>query len=125
MSTGWKFPFTISARHGRVELSDARENIRESVEIILLTEPGERLLHPEFGTGLRQFLFENIDDRTVETIQREVRNSLRMWERRIEDVEVSAGPEEGRQGVLRLTVSYRIADTAEYDRVEVTVGSGR
>lgn len=125
MSAGWKFPFAVSAEQGRVEISRLRENIRESVKIILLTEPGERMLHPEFGTKLHQFLFENIDGQTQEMIEREVRHALQMWENRIWDVEVSADAEEERQGILRVTVSYKIPGgimgREENDRVEVLV----
>lgn len=125
MSTGWKFPFAISAEHGRVEVSELKENIRESVKIILLTEPGERMLHPEFGTKLHQFLYENIDRQTQEMIEREVRHSLQMWENRIWNIEVSADAEEERQGMLRVTVSYEIVSEimgrGENDRVEVLV----
>lgn len=125
MSTGWKFPFAISTEHGRVEVSELKENIRESVKIILLTEPGERMLHPEFGTKLHQFLFENIDRQTQEMIEREVRHSLQMWENRIWNIEVSADAEEERQGMLRVAVSYEIVDEimgrGENDRVEVLV----
>ena len=51
MTEGWGFPFGISGEHGRVKTSSDRENIRESVKIILLTEPGERKLHPTFGSS--------------------------------------------------------------------------
>ncbi len=121
MSTGWKFPFAVSAEHGWVEISELKENIRESVRIILLTEPGERILHPEFGSKLRQFLFETIDSRTQEMIKREVRHSLQLWERRIVDIEVNADAGEGRQGVLRIAVSYEISGREEHDRVEVLI----
>lgn len=121
MSTGWRFPFSVSAEHGRVEISEGKENIRESVRIILLTEPGERLLHPEFGTKLHQFLFENIDGQTQEMIKREVRHALQLWENRIVNIEVNADAGEDRPGVLRIGVAYEIAGWGEHDRVEVWV----
>lgn len=123
MSTGWKFPFAISGEHGRVEISGLRENIRESIRMILLTEPGERLLHPDFGTKLHQFLFENIDGQTQEMIRREVRHSLGMWEKRIANVTVDADADARRQGALHVTVSYEIAGRGESDRAEVWLGS--
>lgn len=121
METGWKFPFCISGDHGRVELSSMKENIRESVEIILRTEPGERLLHPAFGTKLHQFLFENMDSQTEEMIRREVRHSLYMWEKRIRDIQVETDMGQTRQGELRVTVSYRLAGLDAGDRVEISV----
>lgn len=121
METGWKFPFQISRGHGRVETSGMKENIRESVEIILRTEPGERLLHPKFGTKLHQFLFEGMDSQTEEMIRREVRQSLYMWEKRIQDIEVETDGGRSGQGELRVTVKYRIVELEDTDRVEVSV----
>ncbi|MCM1539757.1 MAG: GPW/gp25 family protein [Blautia sp.] len=121
MTEGWKFPFEISKEHGRVETSSDSENIRQSVEIILLTEPGERMMHPKFGTKLRQFLFENMDSQTREMISREVRNSLQMWEKRIRDIRVDARLSPESQGELHVAVTYYIIGREEEERIEVTV----
>lgn len=121
MAEGWQFPFGISKEHGRVDTSSDRDNIRQSVEIILLTEPGERKLHPKFGTKLHQFLFENMDAQTKEMICREVRHSLRIWEKRIQDIRVEAEMAPESQGELRVAVSYHIRDQREEDRVEIRI----
>ncbi len=119
MDMGWKFPFGISEEHGRVETSSDSDNIRQSVEIILRTEPGERRLHPNFGTKLHQFLFENMDTQTREMICREVRHSLQMWEKRIRDIRVEAEMAPESQGGLAVSVTYRIVDREEEGRVEI------
>jgi len=121
MAWGWAFPFGISKGNGKVEISMDSENIRQSVEIILLTEPGERMLHPKFGTKLHQFLFENMDSQTKEMICREVRHSLQMWEKRIEDIRVEARMEPEKQGELHVAVIYRIVGREEEGKVEVTI----
>lgn len=119
MSAGWGFPFEISTDNGRVAISRTGDNIRQSVLIILMTEPGERMVCPEFGTRLHQFLFESLDSQTEEMICREVRQSLRRWEKRIQVTQVAANIRHGRQGELRVTVTYRILDGEEEDKVEV------
>lgn len=121
MAEGWGYPFGISKGHGRVETSMDSENIRQSVEIILLTEPGERMLHPKFGTKLHQFIFENMDSQTKEMICREVRHSLRMWEKRIEDIQVETRMTSESQGELHIAVTYRIVGREEEGRVEVSL----
>lgn len=121
MTEGWNFPFEISKDHGRVETSSQSENIRQSVKIILLTEPGERMMHPEFGTKLHQFLYENRNSQTREMICREVRHSLQMWEKRIQDIQVEAEVAPEDQGELHVAVTYRIVDQEEEGRVEVTL----
>ncbi|MDE7044752.1 MAG: GPW/gp25 family protein, partial [Acetatifactor sp.] len=121
MTEGWQFPFEISKEYGRVECSSDSENIRQSVKIILLTEPGERMMHPKFGTKLHQFLFENLNTQTREMICREVSNSLQTWEKRIQDIRVEAEMSPESQGELHVAVTYRIVNGEEEERVEITV----
>lgn len=121
MTEGWQFPFGISREHGRVETSSDSENIRQSVKVILLTEPGERMMHPKFGTKLHQFLFENMDSQTREMICREVHNSLQMWEKRIQDIRVEARLAPESQGELHVAVTYRIPGREEEEQIEITV----
>lgn len=122
MSAGWGYPFEMTDGNGMVRLSEEKENIRESVMIILSTEPGERLLHPNFGTKLHQFLFEPMDARTEEMICREVRHSLQLWEKRIYDIEVEPDTMAGERGMLRIAVSYRIGGSGKQEQVEIAVG---
>lgn len=121
MTEGWQFPFEISKEYGRVECSSDSDNIRQSVKIILLTEPGERMMHPKFGTKLHQFLFENMNTQTREMICREVSNSLQTWEKRIQDIRVEAEMSPESQGELHVAVTYRIVNGEEEERVEITV----
>lgn len=51
-----RFPFRIE--DGRVQTGGRLEHIRDVVETILLTSPGERVFRPEWGFGARAFLFE-------------------------------------------------------------------
>ena len=43
---------------GRVAFSEGEVNVRESIRLILMTEPGERVMRQDFGAGLGRFLFE-------------------------------------------------------------------
>lgn len=118
MSTGLKFPFTFTGQ-GMVAVSEHKENVKESIRIILLTEPGERITRPQFGTGLHQFLFEVMDSRLEEMISREVIHSLTRWEERITDISVQAGFDQMEEGILRIEVSYRLVDSMDMDEVTV------
>lgn len=111
----------ISGEHGRILVSREEENIRQSVRIILLTEPGERLMHPQFGTKLHQFLFEGMNSQTEEMIRREVCHALYTWEDRIGDIEVTAYAGGASAGTLHVSVSYRIMESGQEDRVEVVL----
>jgi phage baseplate assembly protein W len=69
------------------------DQVRSDLLVLLLTNPGERVMLPDFGTPLRSLLFEP-NDPTVETQAREmVINSISKWEPRItiKDITVSSG----------------------------------
>ncbi len=85
---GISFPFRIDGRGGvaNSELTYTQlERIKESIYQILLTYPGERVMEPEFGCRLRDFIFENAMDATVKTMIRfEVERAITRWEPRIQ-----------------------------------------
>lgn len=65
--------------------------IKSDLMVLLLTEPGERVMLPEFGTPLKKFIFEQSDSIIVERIKETIANSIRSWEPRIavSDIEVT------------------------------------
>ncbi|MGC7532208.1 GPW/gp25 family protein, partial [Pandoraea pneumonica] len=62
LGTGWAFPprFGDSADIGRTQMVEAEADIRESLGIILSTVPGERIMQPTFGCGIKAYVFEEI-----------------------------------------------------------------
>jgi phage baseplate assembly protein W len=61
--------------------------------VLLLTEPGERVMLPEFGTPLKQYFFEQNDDFILEDIKNKISDSISKWEPRIavQNIEVLNG----------------------------------
>jgi phage baseplate assembly protein W len=81
-------------RLGRIVFASAHEKVRQSIGIILETEPGERLMRPTFGCGLRRYLMKPNTTATRALIQLDVARALTTWEPRIElqSVRVEPGP---------------------------------
>lgn len=119
MERGIAFPFGVAEENGSVKMSEEQENIRQSVRIILMTEPGERLTRPEFGTRLHRFLFEIADSQMEEMLAREVIRSLTAWEERIANIEVRIDRTEGYKGILRIGVAYQVLRDGRNDRVDI------
>jgi phage baseplate assembly protein W len=117
---GIAFPPHIG-EDGRVAWSEGESNIREAIRIILLTEPGERLRLPEFGAGLKRFLFEPNTVTTRHLIQETISRALYEWEPRIQvqSVEVQADPHDPDAAVA--TITYRLVATQLLERVSLTV----
>lgn len=68
---------------GKLPQIEGPEKVRQSIAIILDTEPGERIMLPSFGCGLRRFLMQPNTTATCAQIQREIERALRTWEPRI------------------------------------------
>jgi len=117
---GISFPPRIGA-DGRVAWSAGPENIREAIRVILLTELEERVLLPQFGGGLRRFLFEPNTVSTHRLIQRTITQALGRWEPRIDvqSVDVEADPRDLEAALA--TVRYRLVATQAADQVTLRV----
>lgn len=108
LGRGWAFP--VGVAEGRIATALHEEDIRQAIRIILDTEPGERVMRPDFGAGLRGLLFEPINTTTLALARHRVERALVLWEPRIDSVgvDVRARPE---QGLLRIEVRYRVRTT--------------
>ena len=71
-------PFHVSA-HGRTALTDRDSHIRDMIEQVLFTIPGERVNRPDFGCGLMQLVFAPNSDELATATQFLVQGSLQQW----------------------------------------------
>lgn len=117
---GIAFPPRVGT-DGRIAWSKGETNIREAIQIILMTEPGERLRLPEFGAGLKRFLFEPNTVTTRHLIQETINRALFEWEPRIqvESVDVQPDPNDSEAAVA--TITYKLVATQVRERVSLTV----
>ena len=106
---------------GRLRLSSDADNVREAIQVILLTEPGERVRLPEFGAGLGRFLFEPNIPATHIAIARRITQSLTRWEPRIRvaQVEVEADPTDPQAALA--TITYRLVSTAQQATLNISI----
>ncbi|HMD70400.1 MAG TPA: GPW/gp25 family protein [Bryobacteraceae bacterium] len=108
LGIGWAFP--AAAASGGVAMAAYEEDVRQAVGIILGTSPGERVMRPDFGAGLRDLAFSPINTTTMALAQYRVQQALVEWEPRIDNVtvQVTAEPQFGK---LRIDINYRLRAT--------------
>lgn len=116
LGVGWSFP--VKPIGGRLRFARYEEDIEQAIQIILLTARQERPMLPEFGAGMRNFVFEPNSARTHRAIEEAVRKSLIDWEPRInlERVEVRADTEEPNRLLIHVDYVVRATNTF-YNRV--------
>jgi phage baseplate assembly protein W len=112
IGSGWSYPLGLGAT-GDFALASGIRKLEQSMRLILLTYPGERVMRPEFGSLLRDFVFESATSETIGRLRREVRSALERWEPRAEINDVTVAPDEAATGLLHIDIAYTETATGE------------
>jgi len=104
------YPFRIDGR-GRTASTDQDAHIRDLVEQVLFTTPGERVNRPDFGSGLMQLVFAPTSDELATATQFLVQGALQQWLGDL--IQVEAVEVESEEATLRVTVQYTILRNQE------------
>ena len=118
------YPFHFDARGRTAGTTDA-DHIRDMIELLLLTAPGERVNRPDFGSGLMQQVFAPNSPEIAAALEFSTRAGLQRWLGDLIDVQKLAFS--ALDSTLSCELVYLIKDTGER-RAEVfelaTTGSG-
>jgi hypothetical protein len=106
---GVAFPLRTDAQ-GSLALIGGAEDIDRSLQAVLSTAPGERVMRPEFGCAIWDLIFDPLNHNTVGLMAQRVREAVSQWEPRVdlERVDVTVAPS-GESVVIDLT--YRVRAT--------------
>jgi phage baseplate assembly protein W len=110
LGVGWAFPPRLNA-DGSIAMAVYEEDIRQAIRIILATEPGERQMRPDFGAGLRRFVFEPLSTTLLALIRTRVQEALVDWEPRIDVEEVQTRLDPQDRNLVRIDVTYKVRTT--------------
>jgi phage baseplate assembly protein W len=97
------YPFHIDSR-SRTAQTTGDEHIRDLIEQVLFTSPGERVNRPTFGTGLMQLVFAPNSDELATATQFLVQGALQQWLGDL--IQVEAVQVESQDSTLKVTVQY-------------------
>lgn len=71
-----QYPFSYGSQGGVAVIDDADRHLRDKVEAVLFTTPGERVNRPDFGVGLNRATFEGLDDLTIAAIEFRIQQAI-------------------------------------------------
>ena len=106
LGVGWKFPIEVDETTGRIKTSSYEEDVKEAIYIIIMTKVGERMMNPDFGCRISDFVFDTMDYSNLVQMENEIQNALIMYEPRIIDVEVTIDADAEEVGKFRIHISY-------------------
>jgi uncharacterized protein len=110
LGRGWAAPAGLDGT-GEARLEAGAEKVRQSIRLVLATRRGERVMRPDFGAGLEDFLFEPISTTTAALVRLRVETALVLWEPRIDVTAVTVEVADRRRGRLDITIGYRLRST--------------
>ncbi len=110
MGVGWKYPVGTDAT-GKIAMSRHEEDIREAILIILGTAKGERIMRPEFGCGIHDYVFSAVNTPNLSLLENSVREALTIWEPRIEVLNVKPDTQRLDEGKLDIRIDYSVRAT--------------
>ena len=111
LGRGVKFPLQVNPQSGKLAMSEGEEDIREAIRIILHTVRGERVMRPDFGSNVMDYVFAPASSSTRENLAAHVRDTLTRQEPRITDVQVHCREIGGMSGGVSVEVSYLVRST--------------
>lgn len=106
--TGWSFPPTFSLAAGTVEMRRGVADIEESLQILISTIPGERVMLPEYGASLNDLLFGSLDTGTQTLFFDRLKDAIVLREPRIDVLELTLDLDQLPQGLVSLEMAYRV-----------------
>lgn len=110
LGVGWAFPPAFVKGHG-VQMASGEEDIRQSLEILLSTAPGERIFNFEYGADVRRWVFEKMDLSVQTLIAEEIKHAVLYFEPRVDVEKVDVEIKDSQEGVLWINLEYRIRQT--------------
>lgn len=114
LGTGWAFPPAFDSESGTVDMISNVEDINQSLNILLSTSLGERVMQPKYGCNLSDYLFESLSSSMIGYIKDRVESAILFYEPRIiaEKVEVTEDDSfDLIEGRFTITVEYTVLGT--------------
>ncbi len=110
LGRGWSFPVQPGS-DGEIAMAAFEEDIRQAILIIMQTDPGERVMRPDFGAGLNALVFEPVNTTTMALVKHRVEQALILWEPRINLTDVTVTTDDNERNRLLISVSYQVRST--------------
>jgi phage baseplate assembly protein W len=120
------YPFRIDAASGQAARASYQDHVDQMIRQVLLTDPGERVCLPTFGTGLRRLLFAPLTAQLQATATMMITQSLNAWlasQITVQNVTVETPVDTPglEPGVILVTISYVLIETQSVRQTQIRV----
>jgi phage baseplate assembly protein W len=111
LGTGWGFPPTFDDTTNKVVMTSDEADIQLSLQILLSTRKGERVMVPDYGCNLDEMVFEPMNTTFKSYISQMIRTSILFYEPRIDLNSLLLDDSQDAQGIIIINISYTVRTT--------------
>jgi len=108
MSYGPSIPMARDSADGFRSIKQVRELVKQNLTNLILTMPGERVFQPNYGVGVRQYLFENFSSATYATIEQRIREQTNRYMPGVSINSVNFTESEKDNHILIMQINYSV-----------------
>ena len=120
-SLGVALPLTLDSGDGFTMLKDFKNAIRQNLKMLILTNPGERIMEPNFGVGMRRYLFENYGEDVTSRIETKIKEQVILYMPSISIRSVQFDTSNIDSNNLGVTIKYEVPQIAVRDLLQFTI----
>jgi phage baseplate assembly protein W len=118
------FDFTANPQTGDVATVKDAVSVKRGIKNVLLTAPFERLFQPEFGSGIKNILFEPMTPLTEQRLSDACRDAIEAWEKRASVIDIAVISEE-EYNRYRVAIKFSINNSLITEQVDVFLNRER
>lgn len=116
-------PLTLSDEYGYEMLTDLKSVFKQNLKTLILTEPGERVMDPSYGVGIRKFLFENFSQSLLSNIDSKIREQARTYIPAINILQINFDTSGIDRNTINIAILYSIPGVGARDSLSVPVNT--
>ena len=116
-----RLPLALDDGDGFGMIKDIQDMIRQNLKMLILTNPGERMMDPEFGVGMKQFLFQNYSENVYGEIDSKIREQVSIYIPAVKIQDVKFYSIEEDSSILKFRLVYSIPAIAVNDLLDLTI----
>jgi phage baseplate assembly protein W len=118
---GVALPLNRSSADGFMMIKSIKKLINQNLKMLLLTNPGERVMHPGFGVGLKTYLFENYGQDVEAQINSKIRQQVQIYMPAVQIIKLFFEGSNPDRHQLAITIVYAIPDINVKDLLQITI----
>ena len=114
-------PLTYDSGDGFTMLKRIRDVAKQNFKMLILTIPGERVMEPDFGVGLKRYLFENFSETVYAEIDSRIRKQVAIYMPMLIIQEIEFMSSDQDNNYLAVSIAYQIPGIGVKDLLEFTI----